>query len=99
MLPVSDKTPYTCRFHFVRFVDGAWKKTPITGTSHPFNACHLDRAADGSYLTYLIAGAGESISKQEMHRYGWGDRVELWKSDKNGENWKLQKDLTPKVGL
>jgi hypothetical protein len=37
-------------------------------------------------------------SKQDMGRYGWGDRVELWVSDPRGENWKLAKDLTPKPG-
>ena len=99
LLPVSDQTPYKCQFYFVRFADGDWKKTPIARTSHPFNSCLLDRDKDGSFMAYLITGKGESVSDQNMDRYGWGDRVELWTSDKNGENWKLQKDLTPEATL
>ena len=33
-----------------------------------------------------------------MDRYGWGDRIGLWVSDRKGDNWKLGKDLTPLKG-
>ena len=49
----------------------------------------------------MIVGEGENISdesKQDMGRYGWGDRVELWTSDKKGENRKIDRDLTPVSG-
>ena len=49
----------------------------------------------------MIVGEGESISnesKQDMGRYGWGDRIEWWTSDPNGENWTLKQDLTPEEG-
>ena len=98
LLPVSDETPYKCRFYFVRYQNDRWKKTAIARTSHPFNACHLDRSDDGFFKAYLVTGEGQNISDEEMNRYGWGDRVELWVSDCKGENWKLSKDLTPAKG-
>jgi hypothetical protein len=98
LLPVSDETPYKCRFYFVRRRNNQWVKTAITRTPHPFNACHLDRSDDGLFKAYLITGEGENISEQEMDRYGWGDRVEVWVSDGKGENWKLSRDLTPAKG-
>ena len=33
-----------------------------------------------------------------MDSYGWGTKVEEWVSDRNGENWKLVRDLSPKPG-
>ena len=61
-------------------------------------ACHLDRSDDGLFKAYLVTGEGQNISAEEMDRYGWGDRVELWISDRKGESWKLSKDLTPVEG-
>lgn len=101
LLSISAETPNRCKFHFVRNENGTWKKTPIARTSHPFNAGHLERASDGTFQAYMIVGDGENesdISKQDPGRYGWGDRVELWSSDANGENWMLTKDLTPVPG-
>ena len=98
LLAVSDETPYKCRFYFIRRQDDQWEKTAITDTFHPFNGCHLDRSDDGLFKAYLVTGEGENISEEEMDRYGWGDRVEEWISDDNGENWKLSKDLTPVKG-
>ncbi|MDA2928666.1 BNR repeat-containing protein [Acidobacteria bacterium AH-259-O06] len=98
LLPVSDETPYKCRFYFVRRQNDQWVKTAIAPTSHPFNACHLHRSEDGLFKAYLVTGEGENISEEEMERYGWGDRVQEWVSDDNGENWKLSKDLTPVIG-
>lgn len=98
LLPVSDETPYKCWFYFVRRQNEQWKKTAIARTSNPFNACHLDRSDDGLFKAYLVTGEGESISAEEMDNYGWGDRVEVWVSDRKSENWKLCKDLTPAEG-
>jgi len=98
LLPVSEETPYKCRFYFVRYQNDQWVKTAIARTPHPFNACHLDRSEDGLFKAYLVTGEGENISAEEMDRYGWGDRIEEWISDDNGENWKLSKDLTPTKG-
>ncbi|MDA2924760.1 hypothetical protein MYX65_08920 [Acidobacteria bacterium AH-259-L09] len=50
------------------------------------------------FKAYLVTGEGENISEEEMERYGWGDRVQEWVSDDNGEHWKLSKDLTPIIG-
>ena len=101
LLAVSDETPYQSTFYLIKNTDGAWRKTPITKTPHPFNNGHLERNSDGSFSAYMIAGASESIShvsKQDMGRYGWGDRVEWWTSDTEGENWRLTQDLTPALG-
>ena len=77
---------------------GPLHKTATARTSHSFNACYLDRSDDGLFKAYLITGEGQSISEEEMDRYVWGDRVEMWISDDNGENWKLSKDITPVKG-
>jgi len=98
LLPVSDETPYKCRFYFVSYQNNQWVKTAITRTAHPFNACHLVRSDNGRFKAYLITGEGENISKENMDSYGWGDRVEEWISNDNGENWKLSKDITPIKG-
>ena len=78
--------------------DGAWKRSAITRTSHPFNACHLERGQDGSFHATLVTGAGEAVSKDEMDRYGWGERVERWTSGPDGERWTRRSDLTPRQG-
>lgn len=101
LIAVSDETPYQSTFYFIKNVNGKWQKTPITKTPHPFNNGHLERNLDGTFSAYMIVGEGESISyesKQDMGRYGWGDRVEWWTSDTNGENWTLKQDLTPEPG-
>jgi hypothetical protein len=101
LLAVSDETPYRCTFHFVTYENGAWRKTPITQSSHPWNTGHIERNPNGAFRAYIIVGEGENISnesKQDMSRYGWGDRIEVWTSDKNGEHWKLTKDITPVPG-
>ncbi|MCP5120587.1 MAG: hypothetical protein GY953_58080 [bacterium] len=74
-------------------------RTAIAATSHPFNASHLSRLEDGRFRAVMITGEGESISREGMDVYGWGDRVEQWVSDRRGENWKLDRDLTPVKGL
>jgi len=98
LLPVSEETPYRCRFYFVRRRGGQWVKTPITGTSHPFNSCYLDRTNDGRFRAFLVTGPGEAVPEEGMDEYGWGDRVGEWISDASGENWKLRRDLTPIEG-
>ncbi len=99
LLPVSDETPYEGSFYLVRPEGGSWRKTPITRTSHPFNASYVDRLADGRFWAVLITGGGRGDSTQDnMDQYGWGDAVEIWISDSRGENWKRVRDLTPSHG-
>jgi len=98
LLAVSADTPYRCTFYFVTYETGVWRKTAVTQTSHPWNTGHLERGPDGTFRAYMIVGEGENVSnesKQDMNRYGWGDRIELWTSDKKGKHWKLAKDITP----
>lgn len=99
LLPVSGATPYISTFHFVRFVDGQWLRTPLASTGHPFNSTHLVRNQDGSFRAFLVAGDGEATEDGEMNRYGWGDRVEEWVSGAAGAEWRRSRDLTPHAGL
>ena len=98
LMPVSEETPHRSWFYFIRHDGSQWVRTRITRTSNPFNGCFLDRDDDGTFRAYLIVGEGESDSKEEMDRYGWGGAVEVWTSDRDGENWKLSRDLTPVKG-
>jgi hypothetical protein len=99
LLPVSAETPHKCWFYFVKRQDDGWKKTRIARTPHPFNSSHLDRTDDGFFRAFLTAGEGEAVlddeSEQDMNAYGWGERIEEWVADKNGENWKLLRDISP----
>ena len=99
LLPVSEETPFRCRYYFVKSQDGAWQKTAITRTPHPFNASYLTRTEERTFHAYLVSGGAESAPGPNMDRYGWGDRVELWKSDNLGTTWRLSDDLTPVPGL
>ena len=96
LLPVSEHTPYACKFYLLRRENNKWTKTSITKTSHPFNSSHLRHNADGSLQAWLISGHGESIAEDDMNRYGWGDRIEEWKSDITGKNWAQVNNITPK---
>ena len=99
LLPVSGDTPYASTFYFVRMEEGKWKQSPLASTGHPFNSTHLVRNHDGSFSAFLIAGEGEANEESEMNRYGWGDRVEEWRSDKTGAGWHRARDLTPHGGM
>lgn len=99
LLPVSEETPFRCWYYFVGYQKGEWRKTAITRTPHPFNACHLTRDHNGTFGAFLVTGDHESIPASNMDQYGWGERVELWTSADSGENWSLSNDLTPIPGL
>ena len=99
LLPVSGETPYASTFYFVRMKGGKWKRSALASTGHPFNSTHLVRNHDGSFSAYLIAGEGEANEESEMNRYGWGDRVEEWRSDRAGSGWHRSRDLTPHPGM
>jgi hypothetical protein len=99
LLPVSEETPLKCWYYFFRYEEGRWRKTAITRTPHPFNACHLTRGKDGSFSAYLVTGKDESIPGHNMNQYGWGDGISLWSSVDSGSSWQLTRDLTPAPGL
>ncbi len=99
VLPVSEESPLDSRFSFVSRKDGAWLKSPITKTLHPFNASHLELDENGGFHAYLVVGSGEKVVEEKMDEYGWGQRVEEWVSSDGGANWSLFRDLTPEPGL
>jgi len=99
VLPVSAETPFKCWYYCVRYQQNQWRRTAIARTPHPFNACQLTQDPAGDLLAYLVTGDGESVPRPGMDLYGWGDKVELWRSNDDGASWKLEKNLTPASGL
>lgn len=99
VLPVSEETPLDSWFYFVKREKGAWRKTRIARTLHPFNASCLQLDEKGFYHAFLIAGSGETVVEKGMDEYGWGQRVEEWISENEGLSWKKKRDLTPEQGL
>lgn len=102
---VSEQTAFRGWFTFFYFKDGEWKNTKIAQSSHVFNAGLLTQKDNGEFRAILIVGEGESKvddcskDKQNMSRYGWGDRVEEWISKDGGESWSLHRDITPVKGF
>ena len=89
-------------FYFIKNDNGAWRKTSITKTPHPFNNGHLERNSDGSFSAYLIAGAGESIS--HVSKTGHGPATAGATASNGGpqiqrvKTGRLTRDLTPAPG-
>jgi len=82
------------RYYYVRRAGGKWKQTPVTGSNHQWNSCHLARDDDGTLHAYLIVGDGYLDTGGYMDRYG-GGAVEQWSSRDNGNTWRRERDLTP----
>jgi hypothetical protein len=91
---LSGKTPEEYNYHFVRLINGKWKSTPITSSTHRWNSGHLRRTQDGAYHAYLLVGDGLLNTGGDMDRYG-GGRIEEWISKDQGNNWRRHRDLTP----
>ncbi|MBL7189999.1 MAG: BNR-4 repeat-containing protein [Phycisphaerae bacterium] len=91
---LSEETLAEHRYYYVRRAGGKWKQTPITGSNHQWNSCHLARDDDGTLHAHLIVGDGYLDTDGYMDRYG-GGAVEQWSSHDNGNTWKKQRDLTP----
>ncbi|MCP4509650.1 MAG: hypothetical protein GY826_25010, partial [Fuerstiella sp.] len=80
------------QYYFVRRVDGHWKQTPITHSTHQWNSCHLARSDDGVLHAYLVAGEGYLDTAGYMDRHGGGS-IEAWTSSDKGDTWKRARDL------
>ena len=94
LITVSDETPHAGDFFHVRFDGGTWKRTQIAPALHPFNSARLQIEGD-TLRAILIAGENEEISEVGMDEYGYGRRVELWRSEDAGESWEKETDVTP----
>jgi hypothetical protein len=94
LLPVSDKSPWECRFHYVRRVDGQWKRTPVAPTNSTWCGALLGGEKDGALRAYIISGKDYG----ELLHYGGGD-LEQWASTDGGETWRHEGNLDPEPGL
>ncbi len=102
LVPISEASPHSGYFYYVRFVDGDWEHTRITETLHPFNSGHLVVRDNGDVRAFMITGKNEEIPPKEkrfeqtnMDFYGYGRDVELWESKNNGNSWGLIRKLSP----
>jgi hypothetical protein len=94
LMPVSEETPWKCRFYFIRHDHGEWVKHPIMETNHTWSGSYLTKGNDSALLAYLVVGSvdGETLS------YGGGD-IEEWASVDGGTSWKLNHRIVPEPGL
>ena len=94
MMPVSEETPWKCRFYFIRRGQGEWLKHPVAETNHTWAGSYLKRGEDSALLAYLVVGSvdGETLS------YGGGD-IEEWISLDGGASWKMSQRIEPARGL
>jgi len=94
VMPVSEETPYECKFYFIRRSRGKWEKHPIVRTNHTWSGCHTANGGEGELIAYLAVGDvdGETLS------YGGGD-VEEWVSADDGATWERRRGLAPEPGL
>ncbi|MFP6762672.1 MAG: hypothetical protein VB858_03610, partial [Planctomycetaceae bacterium] len=90
---LSENDLQTHRYYYVRRVDGQWRQTPITHSSHQWNSCHLARDRNNTLHAYVITGEGY-LKGGYMDRHG-GGRLEEWISRDRGDSWKKLRDLTP----
>ncbi len=96
MLPVSDRNPQDSHFHFVTWNEGKWRRVQAAPTLHPFNASHVEALPKGGFRAFLVVGENQTVIEEGMDEYGWGERVEEWRSSDNGLKWARSQDLTPK---
>ena len=61
------------------------------------NSSHLRHNVFGSIQAWLIHRPSESVTDNDMNRYGWGDGIDEWCSDATGRNWKSAAKLTPQA--
>ncbi len=94
LLPVSDDSPWRCRFHFVRRSGGEWLRVPITDTNNTWAGCLLQHGEGGDLKAYVVVGRGDG----EPLAYGGGD-IEEWRSAEGGASWQRKRTIVPDPGL
>jgi hypothetical protein len=93
VLPVSDGSPWRCRFYLVARKSGRWQRFPIAETNGNWAGCLLDRDRSGGLTAYLVRGEeGETLLYS-------GGMVERWRSTNEGTTWKRERSLVPEAGL
>jgi hypothetical protein len=94
---LSEDDIETHGYYYVRFVDGGWRKTHITGSNHQWNSGYLKRENDGRLHAYVITGEGYLHQKGILDSHG-GGRIEHWVSHDKGNTWSRHRDITPDSG-
>ncbi len=94
LVPVSEGSPWTCRFEFFRRDGGRWRRTTITRTDNTWSGSRLIIRDDGEIQAHLIVGRG----KGEETFYG-GGTLQEWVSRDVGETWELRRQYVPEPGL
>ena len=94
LVPVSEGTPWDCRFHFITRDARKWVRRPIAETDSTWSGCHLQRDGDSALSAFLIVGDGGG----EKRSYG-GGTLEQWRSPDNGRSWHMHRAIQPEPGL
>lgn len=81
-------------YHYLRYVDGEWKKNRITDSNHEWNATYLAKDNDGTLFAYLITGEGYINLSGDMNKHGGGN-IEEWVSFDDGDTWEFSNDIAP----
>ncbi len=94
---LSEETPETFNYYYVRYVDSAWKQSVICPSNDDWNSCYLQRGKDGRLYACILNGPklgahGEKVGKMDSRG---GGRIELWSSSDKGSSWRKVRDLTP----
>ena len=94
---LSEDTPETFNYYYVRYVDGEWKPSVITRSNHEWNSGCLKRSSNGELSAYLIVGDNEyKSSVGKMDSRGGGARIEEWRSVDHGNTWRKARNLAPR---
>jgi hypothetical protein len=91
---LSEENTETHGYYYVRFVDGDWHKTRITGSNHQWNSGYLKRDDNGQLNAYVITGEGYFHQEGVLDSHG-GGRIEHWVSRDRGDTWSKRRDITP----
>ncbi|MBT3604490.1 MAG: hypothetical protein HN521_15650 [Candidatus Latescibacteria bacterium] len=93
---LSEDTPETYNYYYVRYVNNEWKQTVIAPATDDWNSCYLRRDDGGALYAYLIVGDHKFIKGKlgKMDSRGGGD-IEEWVSTDNGNRWEKVRDLIP----
>jgi hypothetical protein len=99
---LSEDTPSSFNYYYVRNVNNQWKETVIAPSNHSWNSGYLKLDEKGVLHAHLIAGVSakpgkskENSKKESMDAYGGGN-IEEWCSYDKGNTWEKVSDLTPR---
>lgn len=80
-------------YHFVRPINGGWRKDVITHSNHQWNSGHLYCDKDNRWHAFVIVG-NSYLTGGYMNRHG-GGAIEEWISDDGGKTWSRLRQIAP----